>query len=387
MEIPMFSTKHYLVIAGAALLAGCGGEKKGPAEAKETPAVSVRTVRAEQGVMPVVYQATGTVRARTTAVLSARVMGYLKEVRAQAGEAVKAGQVIAVVDAREIETSVKQAEAGLNEAKMVAPEVENAIAAAKSQLALAESTYKRMKPLYEDKSITPQEFDEVSAKRDMAAANLKMAQARQRQLEARIQQATEAVEQARTQSGYLTVTAPFAGVVVERKAEPGMLASPGQPIVVVEQSGAYRLEAAIEEARLKDIRVGTRAKVKLDALETGYETQVSEIVPAMEPGSRTFTAKLNLPAGPTVRSGMFGRASFRLGERQAVQIAEGALRRIGQLEQVFVIEQGVARARLVTTGARADGKVEVLSGLGGGETLAVEAPAELGDGSRVEVIR
>lgn len=382
----MFSTKkHYLLFAGAALLAGCGAEKKAPEEAKASPAVRVRIVKAESGDIPVVYQATGTVRARTTAVLSARVMGYLREVKVQAGDSVRAGQVIAVVDAREIETSVKQAEAALMEARMGLPEVENAIAAAKSQLALADSTYKRMKPLYDDKSITPQEYDEVTARRDMAAANLKMAQAKRRQLEARIQQASEAVEQARTQSGYLTVTAPFAGMVVERKAEPGMLASPGQPIAVIEQAGAYRLEAAVEEARLREIRVGTRATVKLDALDGEFQSVVSEIVPAMEPGSRTFTAKLNVPAGPTIRSGMFGRAGFALGHKQAIQAPEAAVRKMGQLEQVFVIDQGVARARLVTTGARAQGKVEILSGLAGGETLAAEAPGELVDGSRVEV--
>ena len=106
-----------------------------------------------------------------------------------------------------------------------------------------------MKPLFDDKSITAQEFDEVTAKRDMARANLAMAQAKRRQLESRIQQATEAVAQAETQKGYLTITAPFTGIVIERKAEPGMLASPGQPILVLEQAGGYRLEAAIEEGR------------------------------------------------------------------------------------------------------------------------------------------
>lgn len=383
----MFSTKSYFLLAGAALLAGCGGEKRAPAAAKEKPSVSVRTVQAEAGLIPMVYQATGTVKARSTSALSARVMGYLREVRVQAGETVKAGQVVAIVDAREIEAAAKQAEAALAEAKMALPEVENAIAAAKSQLSLAESTYNRMKPLFDDKSITPQEFDEVSAKRQMAQANLAMAQAKRSQLQARIQQAAEAVEQARTQKGYLTITAPFAGIVVERRAEPGMLASPGQPIAVIEQAGAYRLEAAIEEARLKEIRVGTKTVVKLDALEGGFHSLVSEIVPAMEPGSRTFTAKINLPAGPMIRSGMFGRAIFQMGEKKAVQVPESAVRKSGQLEQVFVVEAGVARARLVTTGTRSDGKVEILSGLSGGEQIVAEIPGALEDGSRVEVLR
>lgn len=384
----MYSIRISALAAGALLLAGCASEKKAPEAVRaELPAVQVRTVQAQSGAMPQVYQATGTVRARSTAVLSARVMGYLKEVRVQAGDLVQPGQVIAVVDAREMEIATRQAQAALAEAKMAAPEAQNAIAAAKAQLALADSTYKRMKPLFDDKSITPQEFDEVSARRQMAEANLAMAQAKRKQLDAKIQQATEAVAQAENQSSYLTVTAPFAGVVVERKAEPGMLASPGQPIAVVEQAGAYRLEAAIEEARLKEIRVGTPVAVKLDAVEQEVKGTVNEIVPALEPGSRTFTAKINLPASSNIRSGMFGRAVFRMGEKQAVQIPESAVRRSGQLEQVFVVEQGVARARLVTTGARIDGRVEILSGLSGGETLAAETPAGLADGSKVEVSR
>lgn len=384
----MYSIRISALAAGALLLAGCGSEQKRPESAKaEAPAVRIRTVQAESAAMPVVYQATGTVRARSSAVLSARVMGYLKEVRVQAGDTVTAGQVIAVVDAREIEAATRQAAAALNEAKMAMPEVQNAIAAAKAQLALAESTYKRMKPLFDDKSITPQEFDEVSARRQMAEANLAMAQAKRGQLEARIQQASEAVSQAETQRGYLTVAAPFSGVVVERKAEPGMLASPGQPIAIIEQAGAYRLEAAIEEARLKEIRAGTPATVRLDAIDQEFKSVVNEIVPALEPGSRTFTAKINLPAGPMVRSGMFGRAAFRLGEKQAVQVPERAVRSIGQLEQVYVVDQGVARARLVTTGLRVGGRVEILSGLSGGELLAADTPADLSDGSRVEVSR
>ncbi len=330
------------------------------------------------------YIATGTIRARTTSVLSARVMGYLREVRAMAGDSVKAGQVVALVDAQEMDTAIRQAQAGLAEAKSALPEVDNAIAGAKSQLGLADSTYNRMKPLFDDKSITAQEFDEVSAKRDMARSNLAMAQAKRRQLESRIQQATESVAQAETQKGYLTITAPFSGIVIERKAEPGMLASPGQPILVLEQAGGYRLEAAIEEGRLKDIRPGTKARILIDSLGKEFDARVSEVVPTLEPGSRTFTAKLELPAMPLLRSGMFGRAVFHLGEKKALTIPESALQRQGQVEQVYVIDQSMARARLVTTGARAAGRVEVLSGLSAGEMVA-DSAAGLSDGVKVEV--
>ena len=135
---------------------------------------------------------------------------------------------------------------------------------------------------------------------------------------------------------------------------------------------------------MKDIRPGSKAIVHIDALDKAIEARVNEIVPALEPGSRTFTAKLDLPSTALLRSGMFGRAVFLLGEKNAVTVPESAVRREGQVEQVYVIEQGIARARLVTTGTRTAGRVEILSGLTAGESLA-EAVAGISDGVKVEV--
>ncbi len=220
-----------------------------PKKSADTPAVTGKVVKAVRQELPEVYEATGTVKARVTTALSARLMGHIREIRVQVGDRVSAGQVVAVIDAREIETAVRQAEAARQEAQGALPEVENAIAAAQAQLDLAKATYNRMKSLADQKSITPQEFDEASARLRMAEANLKMAEAKRTQLQQKIRQADEGVAQVNIQKGYSQVTSPFAGIVLERKAEPGSLAAPGTPIVVVEQTGSYRLEAAVEEAR------------------------------------------------------------------------------------------------------------------------------------------
>ena len=265
------------------------------------------------------------------------------------------------------------------------PEAENAIAAAQAQLNLAQATWKRMKSLHEQKSITEQEMDEAGARLEMARANHQMALAKKKQLEEKIRQAESGLAAVSLQKSYAEVTAPFAGIVIERKAEPGMLAAPGMPIVVMEQAGAYRLEAAIEEGMLARIRPGAKAMVKLDALDKEIETRVSEVVPALDAMSRTFTAKLDLPASPQIRSGLFGRARFTVGERTALTIPAAALEREGQLERVYVHDNGVARARLVTTGAQLGDRLAVLSGLAEGETVLAPSGARLRDGVRVEV--
>ena len=218
----------------------------------------------------------------------------------------------------------------------------------------------------------------------MARASHEMAVARRAQLEQKIRQAESAVAQAATMKGYTEITAPFRGVVVERKAEPGMLAAPGMPIAVIEQAGGYRLEAAVEENRLGRVRPGMAVEVILDALSAPQQGRVEEIVPALDPGSRTFTVKIGV-AGPLLRSGMFGRARFTLGERKALLAPASAVVRKGQVEQVYVVENGVAKARLVTTGARMGDKLEVLTGLRAGESVVTAPPAGLQDGSPVEV--
>ena len=217
------SKKIHIAALGAlfTVLAGCGGGEKHEAKKPESlPPVSASVVPAQEATVPDSYEATGTVKARVTSVLSARIMGYIREIRAQVGDSVKAGQVIAVIDAKEVETGMRQAEAARNEARGAMPEVTNAIAAAQAQLDLAESTYQRMKTLLDQKSITNQEFDEVAARRRMAQANLEMARAKRVQLERRSGRPMRASLRPASMKGYTEVLAPFAGTVIERKAKP-----------------------------------------------------------------------------------------------------------------------------------------------------------------------
>ena len=319
-----------------------------------------------------------------TTTLSARTMGNIREIRVQPGDSVKAGQVVAVVDARDIEASLRQAEGAQREAQSARPEADNGVAAAQAQLDLAESTFRRMKSLYDEKSITPQEFDEAQARVRMARANHQMALAKRQQLTEKIAQAGEGVAQAKLQTGYASIVAPFAGVVIERKAEPGMLASPGTPIVVLEQAGNYRLEAAVEESKLGRMRVGMAVQVHVDAFDEEINGRVGEIVPALDAGSHSVTVKIDLPYRAGLHSGLFGRANFTFGKRTALTVPATAVTAEGQVQRVFVAQGGIVRARMVRTGVTAAGRSEILSGLSAGEWI-VAKPSDLRDGDRVEV--
>ena len=133
------------------------------------------------------------------------------------------------------------------------------------------------------------------------------------------------------------------------------------------------------------VRLGQSVPVTLDSIGRALDGRVVEIVPAADPGSRSVTVKLELPALPGLRSGLFGRAGFRGAERLALLVPAAALVERGQLAGVYVVDgQSVARLRLVTAGPRRGDRVEILSGLRAGERIVTQGAERVVDGARVE---
>lgn len=378
-------TRGWGLGAGVLFLAltGCGPEARKSESAASAP-VAVETVAAAVEQWPAGYEAVGTVRAKTAAVISAKVMAFVHEVRVQAGDRVREGDLLVTLDARDLETNYRRAEAGRDEARSAQAEADQALAAAQAQLDLAQVTFKRMQELFDKKSISNQEFDEATARRKAAEANYQMAAAKGAQVRARIAQAEQEVQGAGIVRGYAEIRAPFAGVVTAKAAEPGSMAAPGAPLVTIEREGAYRLEAAVEESRVKSIRAGQAASVKLEALGRTLDARVTEIVPAVDAASRAYTVKIDLPAVAQLRSGMFGRAVFSSGARSVLTVPAGAVTERGQLQSVMVADGGYAHTRLITVGQKSGDKAEVLSGLSAGEKVICPVPPGLADGARLE---
>jgi len=366
-------------------LAGCGETPREKSSGTSAPAAAVSIVTASVETWPSLYEATGTVRARTSALISARLMGYVRDVKAQAGDRLHEGQVLVTLDTRDLDVSSRRAEAAREEVRTAIPEADSGIAAAKANLDLAQVTFDRMQQLFQKKSISNQEFDEASAKLKAAKAAYEMAQARRVQLDSKLAQVDQEVRAAEVARTYGDVAAPFAGVVTSKSVEPGNLALPGTPLFTVEREGAYRLEASVDESRLPVIRMGQPVSVSLDSVDRKLDARVSEIVPAVDSASRAYTVKIDLPAVPGIRSGVFGRAVFQLGSRSLLAIPAGAVTDRGQLQSVMIADEGVARARLITTGQRIKDKIEVLSGLTAGEKVIFPVPQGLPDGASVHV--
>lgn len=351
-------------------LSGCSNERPTQAAAPETVS-GVQVVAVQKTTVPDWLEAVGNVRAAQTSQLASQIMGNLVEVRAREGERVESGQVLAVIDDAQPRAAVEQATA----AELAA---QKDVSAAESEFALAEATLKRYKQLYEKKSVSAQEFDEIQTRRQAAEARRDMARAG-------LAQANAALAQARTSLGYTRIRAPFAGVVTEKKADPGTLASPGMAIFTIEDTRSYRLEVTVDESDVHLVRVGQSAPVNIDALGTAEAAgKVVQIVPAADPGSRSFLVKIELPKDSHLRSGLFGRAQFTRGERSALFIPRAAVVERGQLQGVYVLDsEQVAGMHYVTLGRTMGQQVEVLSGLDAGEKLiAAPGDRELG-GKRI----
>jgi len=331
------------------------------------------------------YRASGTVRPRYTAAVAAKIAANILEIRAQAGDRVTAGQTLVVLDRAGLEANLRRAEAACAEAEGAIAEAENAITATNANLDLARVTHRRFEDLLAKASVSQQESDESQARLKSAGAALEIATSKRRQAEARRSQAEAELAGARVALSYATLAAPFSGLVTERKADPGSLATPGTPLLAVEREGNLRLETSIDESRLDLVRIGEQVAVEIDGLNRTVSGRVAETVPTIDASTRSFIAKIDLPAVAGLRAGMFGRAAFAGGEREALLVPQSAVLERGQVRSVYVVEEEIARLRLVTLGESRDNRREILSGLTAGEKIIVAPPPLLSDGTRLAI--
>jgi len=298
---------------------------------------------------------------------------------------VQPGQTLVVLDRRDLEASARAAEATRIEAENGVAETENAIVSAQANVELARVTHQRFQDLLTKASVSQQEFDESQARLKSANAALAMAVSRRRQAEARRNQAEAEVAASRVALGYATLTAPFAGLIAERKSDPGSMATPGVPLLTIEREGSLRLEASIDETRAGVAHIGDSVAVEIDGLNRMVSGRVSEILPSVDPSTRTLIAKIDLPVIPGLRTGMYGRAAFADGNRKAITLPQSAVLERGQIRAVHVVERDTTRLRFVTIGEAHGNRREILSGLTTGETVVVAPPSLLADGGRVAI--
>jgi RND family efflux transporter MFP subunit len=311
------------LLAWVALAVACGGEPEGLGLASAAPSGEVVDAVLESG--PVTEWASGSVASAHHTVVASRVLATIVDVPVRAGEDVRAGDVLVVLDARDLAAGEREAE--------------QAELAARAQLALAKREAERLAYLVGEGVATIQESDR-------AAAALRVARAEAE----RTQQALEA---ARVAKSHAEIHAPVSGRVVDRLAEPGETATPGRPLLRIYDPSVLRVEVPVRESLAVGLEVGDPLAVEVESLALHAEGVVDEIVPFAEAGARTLLVKVRLPPNDRLVAGLFARVAIPAGTRSRVLIPERAVVREGQLEQVWMADaEGAAALRAVTTGER-----------------------------------
>ena len=333
-------------VAMAALLAACNSREE-PGQPGGTPAASpsIQAVVTEVQTVqvPLRIEVTGQVTAVAQATLSSQVQSTVEELLVREGTAVKKGQTLVVLDSRDLREELARARA----------EAENA----RAHLA-------RMKQLYGDDAVSKQE-------KENADRAFKVAEASRRA--------------ALTKVSYTVVTAPFDGVITEKKIEVGEMASPGRPLLKMEDPQRLRLEATVAEGDLQALSRGATIQVMIDAL--GPKTlsgTVAQILPTGDAATHTFLVKVELPLTPGLKTGMFGRMLVDKGTGQTLVVPRAAVIERGELTGVYIVgSDSLARLRWVKPGRTVGESIEILSGLTAGERLLADASTGI-EGARIE---
>ncbi|MFH2064203.1 MAG: efflux RND transporter periplasmic adaptor subunit [Pseudomonadota bacterium] len=328
----------------------------------KTAAAAVRTVTDW-------YGAVGTIRPRTEAGIQAQITAQVTEVKVRSGDNVQKGQVLASLDNRQFLSRLDQARESLKSSEAGERQARQAVVGAEAAHAEARSAFQRTKKYYESQAATSQDLEQAESAYLQAEAGLQQARQALSGAEAMIRQARQVVNEAEIALGYTVIKAPEDGEILQRMIDPGDLALPGKPLIVMRTSGLLRLEAYVREGLIDKVKPGVELDVDITTLQHRVRAVVEEIVPYADPQTRTFLVKASLPHADGLYPGMFGKLLIPVKEHPAVIIPREAVRQVGQLELVWVQDKKSWKNRYVKTGQWINNDVEILSGLSGNEII------------------
>ena len=374
-----------LILALAA--AGCSAPST-PVPRELSPVPVTIAIAATRHV-PGTFDAGGSIRAVETAAIASRITAPIVSIAVVAGDRVRRGQLLVRLDAKDLDANGARAasEATALERTHAAAMAERA--AADAAVTLARTSHARIATLHAHDAATRQELDEAVSALQVAEARLTAADAQAAAAAASLDAARQAEVAARATASYALLTAPFDGVVTERLVDPGALATPGSALLRLDNTSRFRLEVVVDESRLDSVTQGSAVEVIFDGDESHrggppmLKGNVSEVARLVDAGSHSFVAKIELPADPALRSGMFGRARFRTRPQGLLTVPSAAIVPRGQLSTVFVVSNDQhAQMRVIDTGLRTAEWVEILAGVSAGDRVIL-SPTGVSDGTPV----
>jgi RND family efflux transporter MFP subunit len=283
------------------------------------------------------------IRARETTLVASRIMARIEKIHVRAGDMVKKGTPLVSLENSALTTQIAQAKAR--------------IASIQALLDEAESSLQRTRNL-KQQGLT-------------SISNLDTAQANFSRLSSDLQVAKQSEKEAIAALSYSEIVSPIDGRIVERSAEPGGMAAPGQTLLSLYNPLSLLVEADVREALAVKLTLGQRVTIRLDTLDKIIPATVSEMVPAADPNARSFLVKADIQFDENLRPGMFARMDIKLEDVERLLIPRSYIHSYGQLDMVWVGSNKQLNRRFVRLGQQVGDNVEVVSGLEPGEIIAL----------------
>jgi RND family efflux transporter MFP subunit len=345
-----------LLFAISLLLPGCKDKvKPGTAAVSRQPVEGVTIITVHPTEVEDFFETSATVRAKTISRIAGRTMGTVTSLGVKEGDRVRAGQVLMTIDDRDAVQKVIAAE--------------KALESAQQNKSLADTTYDRYKKLYDEKALSQQEIDQIETQKKVAGLDYERSKAM--------------LAEARIIRGFASILSPVSGVVTEKKIERGSMAVPGAPLLTVEDTSSFIIEAHLDEHLTGKVTAGTAVDISVDAGNQELKGKITEIVPSIDPLSRTFLAKIDL-RGPSLRTGLYARVKIPTGRKNAIVVPDKAIVEKGQLSGVYVVGPGgIISYRLVRLGIHYVNNVEVLSGISANDRIIIDNLSKVIDGGIV----
>jgi len=338
----LFSALLLVALLGAA---GCKGPAHNGTAEQPRPAAEVRVITVAGQAALQQNEVAGAVESLQRATIAAKVPGPIEEMPISLGLVVKKGALLAKISAGEIAARLSQAE---------------------TQRTQAQRNFEREKRLLEKDASTRETVNSLEDAYRVAQAG---------------------VREAKAIRDYTVITAPFAGIITQKLANTGDLATPGMPLLVLENTEHLQVVAAAPEGLALKIKKGDTLAVTVPAAEFAKAGTVTEISPASDTASRTALMKIQIDGGSALQPGQYARVALPGGASgSAFLVPESALSRFGQMERLFVAQNGKAKLRLVRSGEHREGQVEILAGLNAGEQVVIQGGAQLVDGQPVQIV-
>ncbi len=352
----------FAILVMTLLLVSCSRRDTTTDKKEQVTDIPLRVTKVEKRMRTV--QVTGAVRATVVANLGSRFGGYVSQVPAREGMKVNKGELLVLMDQRNLAAQSAKVKAAGEEVDLATLAAKQQLAAAEAQKTLAAATFERIRNLYEKQAASRQEYDEAESRSRAAEANYNATREAVAQAEAKRRQVQADMEDVDASMDYVRIVAPFNGVVATVTADPGTFVNPGQQMVVVEDPSAYQVIFSIEEELLDSVKSRESIPVSIPAISgQRFMAHVAEISPLIDGGTRTFRVKADLPHNSRLRSGLSATIELGAGPTSTLWIPTEYLSRARDVETVMVRDQNEWRRVLVKSGREQSGKVEILSGL------------------------